>query len=105
MTDRRQFLTSIVAAGAAAAAAPARSADEPTPPKPSAIPPNEYVAAAETRVPSELPPNRIGGVPGSDCMVDVIKTLNIKYCPANCASSYRGIHESLVHYGGNKMPA
>ena len=104
MTDRRQFLTSIVAAGAAAAAAPARSADEPAAPKPSALPPNEYVAAAETRVPSELPPNRIGGVPGSDFMVDVIKTLNIKYCPANCASSYRGIHESLVNYGGNKMP-
>jgi len=106
MTDRRQFLTSIVAAGAAAAAAPARSADEPaTPPKaPSALPPNEYVAAAETRVPSELPPNRIGGVPGSDFMVDVIKTLNIKYCPANCASSYRGIHESLINYGGNRMP-
>src|SRR5690349_10886687 len=104
MTDRRQFLTSIVAAGAAAAA-PARSADEPAPAaKPSALPPNEHVAAAETRVPSELPTNRIGGVPGSDFMVDVIKTLNIKYCPANCASSYRGIHESLVNYGGNRMP-
>ena len=104
MTDRRQFLTSIVAAGAAAAATPARSADEPAAPKPSALPPNEYVAAAETRVPSELPANRIGGVPGSDFMVDVIKTLNIKYCPANCASSYRGIHESLINYGGNRMP-
>jgi acetolactate synthase-1/2/3 large subunit len=104
MTDRRQFLTGIVAAGAAAAAAPARSADEPSPPKPSALPPNEHVAAAETRVPSEFPASRIGGVPGSDFMVDVIKTLNIKYCPANCASSYRGIHESLVNYGGNKMP-
>src|SRR5881392_2918783 len=80
MTDRRPFLTSIVAAGAAAA------------------------AAAETQTPSEMPPNRIGGKPGSDFMVDVIKTLNIKYCPANCASSYRGIHESLVNYGGNKMP-
>src|SRR5437016_4716196 len=105
MTDRRQFLTSIVAAGAAAAAAPARSADEPAAAaKPSALPPNEYVAAAETQTPSEMPPNRIGGKPGSDFMVDVIKTLNIKYCPANCASSYRGIHESLINYGGNKMP-
>ena len=37
-------------------------------------------------------------------MVDVIKTLDIKYLPANCASSYRGIHESLINYGGNKMP-
>jgi acetolactate synthase I/II/III large subunit len=105
MTDRRQFLTSIVAAGAAAATTSARSADEPAAtPKPSALPPNEHVAAAETATPGEMPPNRIGGKPGSDFMVDVIKTLNIKYCPANCASSYRGIHESLINYGGNKMP-
>jgi thiamine pyrophosphate-dependent acetolactate synthase large subunit-like protein len=37
-------------------------------------------------------------------MVDVIKTLDIKYLPANCASSYRAIHESLINYGQNKMP-
>src|ERR671937_3169323 len=105
MTDRRQFLTGVVAAGAATAAKPALPADAPEQPRaPSALPPTEQVAAAETRVPSELPASRVGGVPGSDFMVDVIKTLNIKYCPANCASSYRGIHESLVNYGGNKMP-
>jgi thiamine pyrophosphate-dependent acetolactate synthase large subunit-like protein len=72
---------------------------------PSALPPSAQVAAAETQTPrEEVAPNRIGGVPGSDFMVDVIKTLGIKYCPANCASSYRGIHESLINYGGNKMP-
>src|SRR5438128_1269515 len=37
-------------------------------------------------------------------MVDVIKTLGIKYLPANCASSFRAIHESLINYGGNTMP-
>src|SRR5882762_4536401 len=105
MTDRRQFLTGVVAAGAATAVSPALPADEQDQPKaPSALPPTEQVAAAETRVPSELPPSRVGGVPGSDFMVDVIKTLNIKYCPSNCASSYRAIHESLINYGGNKMP-
>src|SRR4051812_3628074 len=111
--DRRRFLTGFMAAGAATAITPLRAAEEealaqaasPVPPKaPSALPPTAQVAAAETQVPSELPPNRIGGVPGSDFMVDVLKTLNIKYCPANCASSYRGIHESLINYGGNKMP-
>jgi hypothetical protein len=41
---------------------------------------------------------RIGGVAGSDFMVDVIKTLDIKYCPSNCASSFRAIHDaSGVH--------
>src|SRR5262249_4486173 len=27
-----------------------------------------------------------------------------KYLPANPASSYRGIHESLINYGKNTMP-
>ena len=69
---------------------------------PSALPPNAQTIAAETTTPQEL--SRIGGVAGSDFMVDVIKSLDIKYLPANCASSYRGIHESLINYGGNKMP-
>src|SRR3954471_24373898 len=111
--DRRGFLTGFMAAGAATAITPLRAAEEealaqaasPVPPKaPSALPPTARIAAAETQVPNELPPNRIGGVPGSDFMVDVLKTLNIKYVPSNCASSFRGIHESLINYGGNKMP-
>jgi acetolactate synthase-1/2/3 large subunit len=106
--DRRKFLTGVAVAGAtsvvtpqaatattAASAAPARL--------PSALPPTAQVIAAETGMPQTDVP-RIGGVAGSDYMVDVIKTLNIKYLPANCASSYRAIHESLINYGGNKMP-
>ena len=41
---------------------------------------------------------------GSDFMVDVIKTLGFEYVAANPGSSYRGIHESLINYGGNKNP-
>ena len=106
--DRRKFLTGVAVAGAtsvvtpqaatattAASAAPARL--------PSALPPTTQVIAAETGMPQTDVP-RIGGVAGSDYMVDVIKTLNIKYLPANCASSYRAIHESLINYGGNRMP-
>ena len=75
-----------------------------TPPRvPSALPPNEHVAAAETDVPN-IPPYSTEGRPGSDFMVDVIKTLDIKYLPANPASSYRAIHESLIDYGKNTMP-
>ena len=37
-------------------------------------------------------------------MVDVIKTLGFEYVAANPGSSYRGIHESLINYGGNKNP-
>ena len=103
--DRRRFLTGVLATGAATVAAPAIGQSEAEEkPKPSALPPTTQVAALETQNPGEMAESRIGGVPGSDFMVDVIKTLNIKYCPANCASSYRGIHESLIDYGGNKMP-
>ena len=112
MNDRRRFLTGVVAAGAATAMTPAALAQEgagagqsAAPHVPSALPPNAQVAAAETATPGENgESSRIKGVPGSDFMVDVIKTLGIKYVPSNCASSYRGIHESLINYGGNKMP-
>ena len=42
--------------------------------------------------------------PGSDFMVDVIKSLGIEYCAANPGTSFRGLHESLINYGGNKAP-
>ena len=41
---------------------------------------------------------------GADFMVDVIKSLGIEYCAANPGSSFRGLHESLINYGGNKDP-
>jgi acetolactate synthase-1/2/3 large subunit len=110
--SRRKFLASVAVAGAATAVTPpvangATSATSPnaaTAPRPSALPPTMHVAAAETGTPKELSGSRIGGVPGSDFMVDVIKTLDIKYCPSNCASSFRAIHESMINYGSNKMP-
>jgi acetolactate synthase-1/2/3 large subunit len=37
-------------------------------------------------------------------MVDVLKSLNFEYLAANPGSSFRGIHESLINYGGNKAP-
>src|SRR5262249_11160269 len=107
-SDRRRFITGMVATGAATAASalssPAAKAAEPQPaPRvPSALAPTMQIAAAETQPPGELP--RVPGKPGSDFMVDVIKTLDIKYLPANCASSYRAIHESLINYGANKSP-
>ena len=105
--DRRKFLTGTAVAATATAvkssAADATGAAGAASARlPSALPPNAQTIAAETTTPQELP--RIGGVAGSDFMVDVIKSLDIKYLPANCASSYRGIHESLINYGGNKMP-
>jgi len=105
--DRRKFLAGVAVAGAAGAVAPqaanAAAAAGATPARlPSALPPTAQTVAAETG--AVLDTARVPGKPGSDYMVDVIKTLDIKYVPANCASSYRAIHESLIDYGGNKMP-
>ena len=106
--NRRKFLAAAAVAGAAgtvppvAAAAATPTGAQPTPRLPSALPPNAHVAAAETGA-AEMPSSN-QGKPGSDFMVDVIKTLDIKYLPANPASSYRGIHESLINYGKNTMP-
>jgi acetolactate synthase-1/2/3 large subunit len=103
--DRRKFLTGVAITGAAGAVAPnvANATVAADNRLPAALPPTTQTIAAETGAPEEGP-NRIGGKAGSDYMVDVIKALDIKYLPANCASSYRGIHESLINYGGNKMP-
>jgi thiamine pyrophosphate-dependent acetolactate synthase large subunit-like protein len=42
--------------------------------------------------------------PGSDFMVDVIRSLGFEYITANPGSSFRGIQESIVNYGGNTKP-
>ena len=42
--------------------------------------------------------------PGADFMVDVIKSLGFEYCAANPGSSFRGLQESLINYGGNNEP-
>ncbi len=41
---------------------------------------------------------------GSDYMVDVIKSLGIDYLAANPGSSFRGLQESIINYGGNSKP-
>ena len=42
--------------------------------------------------------------PASDFMLDLIRSLGIDYITANPASSYRGLQESIVNYGGNSKP-
>jgi len=42
--------------------------------------------------------------PGGDFMVDVFKSLDLEYVAANPGSSFRGLHESIVNYGGNRAP-
>lgn len=41
---------------------------------------------------------------GSDVIVDLMKTFDIEYAAFNPGSSFRGIHDSIVNYGGNQTP-
>ncbi len=106
--NRRKFLAGVAIAGAAAqqrGAEAATAADPQTatvPPRPSALRPNAAIAAAEAGVPQVAV--QAEGTPASDFMVDVIKSLDIDYLPCNPAQSFRGLHESLINYGGNKKP-
>ncbi|MDB5598204.1 MAG: thiamine pyrophosphate binding protein [Xanthobacteraceae bacterium] len=101
--DRRKFLAGAAVAGAATTVMPhAEAAPSQPAARPSALPPSARMVAAETGTP-EMPKNK-QGKPGSDFMVDVIKTLDIKYLPCNAASSFRALHESLIDYGGDKTP-
>jgi acetolactate synthase I/II/III large subunit len=108
--SRRKFLAGVTVAGAAtavtspaaSAATQSTSANAVPARVPSALPPSMQVAAAEVGTPKELA--RATRPDGSDFMVDVIKTLDIEYLPSNAASSFRGLHESLINYGKNKKP-
>ena len=41
---------------------------------------------------------------GSDLIVDMIKRFEIPWIALNPGASYRGLHDSLVNYGGNQPP-
>ncbi|HZN77720.1 MAG TPA: thiamine pyrophosphate-binding protein [Micromonosporaceae bacterium] len=40
---------------------------------------------------------------GSDVMVDVLRWLGLRYVALNPGSSFRGLHDSLVNYGGDEI--
>ena len=109
--DRRRFLKGAATGAAAGAAAIVASPVAP--------------ASADAGLPARATPEELAEVqaremaplaadpgegsltvsnPGSDFMVDVLKTLDFEYIAANPASSARGIHESLCTYGGNRKP-
>src|ERR1035437_3274349 len=102
LAGRRNFLKSAVAGAATLAAAPAvTKAQQPAPPR----------SGTAVVLAKEEDPGPISSVdiltndrPGSDFMVDVIKSLGFEYICANPGASFRGLHESLVNYGGNKSP-
>src|SRR5215467_5086028 len=103
-SDRRNFLKG-AASGAAAllAGTPVIEAQQATPERPSAPLPSAHQTAMETAPPPRLDVYTTDR-PGADFMVDVLKSLNFDYICANPGSSFRGLQESFVNYGGNKDP-
>jgi acetolactate synthase-1/2/3 large subunit len=105
--NRRGFLKGAAAGVAAGAAsmvgtAPPANAQQPAAPR-GAQPPNAAQRANETGSASAIEVQRTER-PGSDYMVDVIKSLGIEYYAANPSSTLKSLHESLINYGGNQNP-
>jgi acetolactate synthase-1/2/3 large subunit len=102
--ERRNFLKSGMLAGAAAIVSPVAVTGEAAAqqaPRP-AVPP-VVTQAAETAAPAEADVLTTDSC-GSDFMVDVIRSLGFEYVCANPGSSFRGLQESLINYGGNRAP-
>ncbi len=104
--NRRGFLKGAAAGAAALAAAPERAQAQqaPAPRNATAQAPGGPAVARETGAAQPAPAQVIIENPGSDFMVDVLKTLNIEYLGSNPGSTFESLHESLINYGQNKMP-
>ena len=100
--DRRKFLKGAAAGAAALAAIPA-------------VANAQQGEVSRTGTAQPMPIDLETGTPavldvltenrsGSDFMVDVIKSLGIEYVASNPGSSFRGLHESVINYGGNENP-
>ena len=51
-----------------------------------------------------MPPDARRPEYGSDVIVDCLKAFDVEYAALNPGATYRGLHDSLVNYGGNTRP-
>ncbi len=68
------------------------------------IPSEKPVEAAGNEIDRPLPSAPSNKIWGSDAIAAAIRELNIPYVALNPGSSYRGLHDSLVNYLGNRRP-
>jgi acetolactate synthase-1/2/3 large subunit len=102
LVNRRDFLKSSTTGAAliATAAVTPAKLPAPAPITPAAVPISPEVELRSLPAVEILTTERTG----SDFMVDVIKSLGVDYVCANPGSSFRGLHESIINYGGNRNP-
>jgi thiamine pyrophosphate-dependent acetolactate synthase large subunit-like protein len=101
--NRRDFLRAAAAGTAALVAHPAAHAANRTSPQPARAAGPPPLLKPLPGAPSASEVITVDR-PGSDFMVDVLKTLNFEYLCANPGNTFRSLHESLINYGGNKAP-
>src|SRR5262245_31378205 len=67
-------------------------------------PPTEQQLARDTGVlsPPSVPPRTVLR-PGSDLIVDALKSVGIEFVMANPGSSFEGLQESIINYGRNDL--
>src|SRR5215470_10183460 len=41
---------------------------------------------------------------GSDLVIDLLRAVGVEYVAFNPGATFRGLHDSLVNYGGNRAP-
>ncbi len=107
--NRRGFLAGATAAGLAAVPlSKTTNVDAQESNRASAPLPNSMDAAMEHEIPGgytgEQAKNYFVHHPGSDFMVDVLAALDLDYVALNPGSAFRGFHESILNYGGNRKP-
>ncbi len=102
-SGRRGFLKSAAAGAAVLVAKTAAKAQETQPGRGTAVP-SAAALAKETEPVSASVEVLTADRPGSDFMVDVLKSLGFEFICANPGSSFRALHESIINYGGNKAP-
>jgi len=103
--DRRGFLKGTVAGAAVLVASETTTkAQQGAASRGTAAVPSASAVEAETTAAPSAVEVLTADCPGSDFMVDVIKSLGIEYIAANPGSSFRALHESIVNYGSNKNP-
>ena len=101
--ERRQFLKGAAAAPAIGLAASLKTSVV------SAQAARPAVPATPVEARDQQPPGPVAKLTGQqkcggDFMVDVFKTLNIDYIASCPGSTFRGLQESLINYGGNTKP-
>src|SRR5882757_4559700 len=103
LPTRRSVLAGAMLAGTAGALPAPASAQTNTAPAKAPAPSAATAAAEKTDSGADHAALHVSN-PGSDFMVDVLKSMDFEYIATNPGSSFRGLHESIVTYGRNSAP-